>query len=717
MNVLGILALCFAPHAPWTAPEPAASLDDAAALIEELEKKTDNAEASEVNALANLKTEEALEGLIKLYPKMQSIYMRRAVLQGLTLFDAVPGLEQRALQPLLDAATNSSEHELRLMAVDLLARCRNFGKAHLAMIVDSEADDEVRERAFYHHTSEPRPEDLAWYREVYDPERKEAKKKAAKKDDDAQIRHTPKKLREFAFDALVGAMDASEVVAATEDKYNWKIRKRALDELHARSHGDTYEAAERIWEERGERAEFRVHAASIMLALDQKSILSDLQKEMTRLKDGEHELGVGLARLLSGLNDPDVNKSLLKDVGKGKGLRKVMSFYAVAQLDDPKVDKALMKGLKDKDERVVDAAIALLAERKNKEALDDLQKMLDKDKTGRLAPLIVDAMAEIRRGESEWALKLVEFAKSDDPAVRNNALVELGQTKNTEYLPTIVAALDHELWSTRLAAAKAIEAMRAVQGVGAIATRIAKEDGRMLSEMSEILFRLTGMPFGENGRLWGKWWGDEGDGFKIPSQSELDKIARNIEERRLRQISKSTFFGVRIASKRVIFIIDVSGSMQEPTRGKYVGEAGEIRMEVAKRELLKCLDGLERDSFFNIVTFSGGVMPWQDTISELTPETLAAAKQFVGRLGPAGGTNLYGALRAAFEDQEVDTIFVLSDGEPSVGDVIDPFTIRQDVIDWNANRGVVINCIAVGGSFQVLEWIAEDNNGTHVHIP
>ena len=62
----------------------------------------------------------------------------------------------------------------------------------------------------------------------------------------------------------------------------------------------------------------------------------------------------------------------------------------------------------------------------------------------------------------------------------------------------------------------------------------------------------------------------------------------------------------------------------------------------------------------------------------------------------------------------MDTIFVLSDGEPSTGDVIDPFEIREHVQRWNAERDIEINSIAVGGSFQILEWLAEDSGGTHV---
>ena len=199
--------------------------------------------------------------------------------------------------------------------------------------------------------------------------------------------------------------------------------------------------------------------------------------------------------------DEDVNKAILKGVGKGKGLSKVMSFHAARKLKDEKVDKALLKGLKDKDSRVVEAAIRVLAERKHEPALEAFEKVLKKDKEGKFAAVVMDAMAEIRRGDSEWEAKLVEYAGSEDSAIRNNAIAELGRTKNPDFLDTLTKALGHELWSTRLSAAKALETMRIEEGVGAICQQIEKEDGHMLIELSEILFRLTNQPFNNNTKL------------------------------------------------------------------------------------------------------------------------------------------------------------------------------------------------------------------------
>ena len=157
--------------------------------------------------------------------------------------------------------------------------------------------------------------------------------------------------------------------------------------------------------------------------------------------------------------------------------------------------------------------------------------------------------------------------------------------------------------------------------------------------------------------------------------------------------------------------------MSELTRGRYAGSAGEPRINLAIRELGKCLDQLSQKSFFNIVPFSSSVAAWGDGMMQWTPEVLVDAKSFVQKLGDGGGTNLFGSLEFVFEDAEVDTIFILSDGEPSVGRLQDPRAIRDEVAKWNKNRDVKIHSIAIGGNLQVLEWLAKDSGGTYVRFP
>ena len=140
-----------------------------------------------------------------------------------------------------------------------------------------------------------------------------------------------------------------------------------------------------------------------------------------------------------------------------------------------------------------------------------------------------------------------------------------------------------------------------------------------------------------------------------------------------------------------------------------------LSMEVAKSELIKCVGGLDPSAFFNILIFSSGVEKWIDgSLAAANQKNRDEAKAYIEKIGANGGTNLYDAVKLAFEDKDVDTIIIMSDGEPTQGEETDPSVIREHVKAWNEHRGIVINTIQVAGQFQVLDWLAEDSGGTHV---
>ena len=84
-----------------------------------------------------------------------------------------------------------------------------------------------------------------------------------------------------------------------------------------------------------------------------------------------------------------------------------------------------------------------------------------------------------------------------------------------------------------------------------------------------------------------------------------------------------------------------------------------------------------------------------------------------GSIGPIGGTAIYDGLWLAFEDPLVDTIYVLTDGQPSAGKVTDIYEIRREVARWNATRNVKIHGVSVGQESQLLRWLAEDSGGRY----
>ncbi|HUR27379.1 MAG TPA: VWA domain-containing protein, partial [Planctomycetota bacterium] len=477
---------------------------------------------------------------------------------------------------------------------------------------------------------------------------------------------------------------------------------------------DAATVAADVYKDSGEKSLNRILAAQILFE-DQKAkiaaqFIDDADKVTTPL-----DLAYACADMIADLKDAAVDAKVTKLIGKGKGQMQLFALRAVRNVKDDKLDKAIVKLLANEDRVVAAAAAESLGARKSKASVPDLEAALAKSKEAKFIAATLDALSVIHEGDAEWQKKLVEFTASDKLEVRVAAVNQLAKQKN---VPELLKALESPDWASRLAAVQGLASVRTAEIVGTLIGRMQKEEGRMLVEFGKVLWNLTGQPFYTQPLAWKGWWEKNQATFQPISEADLAKRATDEEARRLKEVSKASFFGIRIKSHRVIFILDVSGSMNELTRGQYIGKSGEARIVVAKRELSKCIDSLEANSLFNLVIFSSGVEKWlAQGITDAKGVNREEAKAYIDKLGANGGTNLYGSVQEAFNDKDVDTIFILSDGEPSVGDVIDPGTIREHVAKWNEHRHIVINAIAVGGTFEVLRWLTQDSGGTYVEFP
>lgn len=174
-------------------------------------------------------------------------------------------------------------------------------------------------------------------------------------------------------------------------------------------------------------------------------------------------------------------------------------------------------------------------------------------------------------------------------------------------------------------------------------------------------------------------------------KEEARKILESIKPR-------SPVYGT-IRSKRVVFVVDVSGSME----ARFTTNRGESlnRLQFVQRELQFVLkEQLPAGAKFNLVVFSTGVQTWKPGLVAANPQTIQDAVQYVGGLRQGGGTNIHGALEKAFADAEADTIYFLTDGMPTDGRKKANGEILQDVAAWRAQRQVAVNTIAfLMGSF------------------
>ena len=81
---------------------------------------------------------------------------------------------------------------------------------------------------------------------------------------------------------------------------------------------------------------------------------------------------------------------------------------------------------------------------------------------------------------------------------------------------------------------------------------------------------------------------------------------------------------------------------------------------------------------------------------------------------PDGGTNVYDPMEQALEEEDADTIVLLSDGRPEHGRYTDPDELRAAVNRLNRTRRAAIHCVSVGRKSRLLRRLAADNEGRYV---
>lgn len=366
----------------------------------------------------------------------------------------------------------------------------------------------------------------------------------------------------------------------------------------------------------------------------------------------------------------------------------------------------------------------------------------------------LSALLRAQRSAKDGArLRLLDlFGRADSERVRA-ALREMLATEKdpaaqAELFGALVAGGDRQIvadlitrwlvdgnWHVRSRAAAALAQARSKEAIPVLIERLAAEKGRVRTDVEDALRSLTGRKYHGNVELWRRWWREHGEGFEVPASAAQE----GAESEDARERLGTEFFGIRTESERVLFVLDLSGSMKwsmvprnnpadDPGRDPDLPREGEIsRLQAAQRELTRALGGIPDGGVFNLVLYASDVWTWQDRLATMRNDTRAAAVKFVEGLDALGGTNIHGALELAldlagakagdtWDAPVIDTIFLLSDGRATVGVTIDPDEILAYVRERNRSAGIVIHCIGLSGAQDayLLRNLAEQNGGKYV---
>ncbi len=365
--------------------------------------------------------------------------------------------------------------------------------------------------------------------------------------------------------------------------------------------------------------------------------------------------------------------------------------------------------------------------------LRDLLRAQRRDK----GPARLRSLALLARAGTEEVLAALRALLDEErePAARAELIDALAAAGDATLVPALTERwLTDEDWRVRAAAARALATLRARAGVEPLIERLAAEDGRLSTDIEEALHSLTGRRFHGNVELWRRWWSEHGETFEVPDLATLE--AEVSEE--AREQAGATFFGIRTESERVLFVLDLSGSMNfsmvprdnpndDPGKPPDMPRGGEpSRLEAARQELVKALGGIEDGAVFNLVLYASDVWTWQDDLVVMSAETRSEAVRYIESIDAVGGTNIYGALDLALdlagadggesgEPPVIDTIFLLSDGRPSLGLTTDADQILTHVRERNRGVGITIHTIGLSGAQDayLLRNLAEQNGGIY----
>ncbi len=316
--------------------------------------------------------------------------------------------------------------------------------------------------------------------------------------------------------------------------------------------------------------------------------------------------------------------------------------------------------------------------------------------------------AEAERSGS-WLLKCELYEALGGMRLDGPLLKALDVEREPVVLATILGGLateraewrlDHAAWQVRLAAVRALRESRS--SIGTIVGRLPDADARWRNGACLTLRELTGRELPWD--AWPEWWRANGEDFRA-GRVNAAKAPEGP--------GRTTFYDVPLTSTRVGFVIDRSGSMREGGR-----------FQTARKELLELIERLPDGARLNIVFFGGTASSWAKTTRVLDAQARKDAVRWVEDQGLESGTDLYRALEKSLglvgwadsgrlREDGLDTLFVLSDGEATVGRLQDDELIARVIARKARYLRPVIHAVALNSTAPSLRLLAELTGGEY----
>ena len=457
--------------------------------------------------------------------------------------------------------------------------------------------------------------------------------------------------------SLIGLLFATQIFSAESD---WEKAKK---EFIADAKSKDEEVRVNVTVKLADNIAPKVEWEAVLLLTNQ------ISNEIDRSKKGKYEEAVSIRVIdacVDGLRRITEDKAVKKiiEAAKRQSDEWRARFYvikALGRIDTPEVIKALMSLIKDKTITLQVASFRALGQLKTTEAMEPASELLI--------------------GKTNWQVKL--------------------------------AILDYF---------RIMESPEALKYLKLALKNRDKIEPRVLSDLLKLLEEIT---------------------QKMPAEGADPLLST-------KAVILGEYYGLPIESSNIVFLMDTSGSMEAPvvdiqttpeSKEKIVISGTDnkstpgnnklpvpmklqkkkedmdkkpvkTRLDAVKKELANAIYNLDEQANFSIIFYSSGVRPWKIRTIPANFDNKLSALDAIDRQAYQGSTTTYDALEYAYkimvetsskkpnspldEVDGADTFFLLTDGYPTEGKIVETKSIVEAIRKINEIRQVKINTIAIG---------------------
>ncbi len=271
---------------------------------------------------------------------------------------------------------------------------------------------------------------------------------------------------------------------------------------------------------------------------------------------------------------------------------------------------------------------------------------------------------------------LAKAAKISDPTLRLAAALGLARTGVPEAAPLLVELISDLDWRVAVAAIEAVGAMKHEPAKDALIATLSSSSIRTREAARAALKEITGKDCG---------W--DADAWKTLTPGTLPPAG-------------PSFFGISVASSRVVVIVDLSRSMS------WSG-----RLDRARAEVKALVAALGEDTQFDIIEAGRGPKAVLGGLAS-GPSAKSKATEAVEKLATASGFDTREAVQFVLRTMpDADTILIATDSYPyGEGSEDTPLSVMQEIRKENRMRRVRIDVafVAPGGRYAESETDADE---------